>query len=266
MRTRSSIPRPGRRRHALVALTAVALAVPLLGATPVTAATSFAATTAAARTPIGARTSAVQLPTGEVARVVTTPSGATSTQLASLVPGGAHSLAAVSFSGKRYLFPDTALPYLGGRLDRGLFDTAKLPAAGGRIPVRVSYTTSTPPAVPGVTYTSTGTGTASGYLTNAGARQFGVALAKKFAADSAARSFTGTTLFGATAIRATTSSGTVTPALPMRTVIVSATDSSGAPMQVGGVAAIRTDAGAGYVAFAPIINGQARLSRSAGSR
>lgn len=257
-----------RWRQRTLSLSAVgalaALSLPAF-ATSGAAAPGFAATRAAAEASWSARGAVVLLPTGETARVLPTTGSRSRTVITSRVPGGAHTLENLVGGGKRYLIPDTAVPYLGGRLDRTLFDTALLPTgtAGVRIPVRVSYTTAGAPAVPGVTYTSTGVGVASGYLTAAGARQFGVALAKKFAADAAARSFSGTTLFGATAIRSTASSGVVTPKLPMRTVIITATDGKGQPA-LGSVIAMRTDAGAAYIAFGELVGGQTRLSLPVG--
>jgi hypothetical protein len=89
--------------------------------------------------------------------------------------------------GETTVIPVSALPYLGHGLDPGLFQPSALARAesGGRLPVRVRYA-GPAPSLPGLTVTSAGSGMADGYLTRAGARTFGAALARWPAAGHAA--------------------------------------------------------------------------------
>lgn len=75
------------------------------------------------------------------------------------------------------VIPADALPYIGKGLDPSLFDLGLLERAesGGRLPVRLTFR-GTRPALPGVTITGAGRGSAEGYLTDSSARAFGVAL------------------------------------------------------------------------------------------
>jgi hypothetical protein len=88
----------------------------------------------------------------------------------------------ITLGGRSYEIPDAAFPYLGHGLDPSLFDAAKLPRTG-RLPVTITYSGTSAPALPGVTITSTRVGTASGYLTAVSARRFGTALVRQFAVD-----------------------------------------------------------------------------------
>jgi len=90
-------------------------------------------------------------------------------------------LTELRLSGREYVIPDVALPYLGHGLDLSLFDIATQPG-GATLNVRISYTGSAP-KLPGVTITHAAGGLATGYLTATGARTFGAALARQFAAD-----------------------------------------------------------------------------------
>jgi len=90
-------------------------------------------------------------------------------------------------SGREYVIPDVALPFLGRGLDLSLFDIAAQPG-GPTLSVRVSYSGAAP-QLPGVTITREAGGVATGYLTAAGARTFGAALARQFAADHARASY-----------------------------------------------------------------------------
>ena len=71
-------------------------------------------------------------------------------------------------------------------MDPGLFQPRTLAAAepGDRLLVRVTHARPVP-ALPGVRITSSGGGTALGYLTTAGARRFGAAPARQLATDHA---------------------------------------------------------------------------------
>jgi hypothetical protein len=79
-----------------------------------------------------------------------------------------------------------ALPYLGHGLDPGLFNTANLLAAekSGKLAIQLSYAGQLP-SIPGVTITSSGGGTAGGYLTKSSDQTFAAALASQYLADRA---------------------------------------------------------------------------------
>jgi hypothetical protein len=100
-----------------------------------------------------------------------------------------------------YEFPVDAVPYLGRGLDASLFDVTALQRleSGGRLPVRLSYTGAVP-GLPGVTITSSGNGTATGYLTAASAAVFGRALARQFAAGHRSGSYAAAGLFAGVSI------------------------------------------------------------------
>lgn len=104
--------------------------------------------------------------------------------------GPAGRLIGLSLGGTDLEIPVVALPYLGRGLAPGLFEPSALARAetGGRLPVTVTYQGKVP-ALPGVTITGAGGGTARGYLTAAGAAAFGAALARQFAADHATGSY-----------------------------------------------------------------------------
>jgi hypothetical protein len=162
-----------------------------------------------------------------------------------------------------YVIPASAKPYLNRFLDPGLFDVATLTSAGAytKIPVRITFTGSTAPSVPGVTVTSTAAGAASGYLTPATAKKFGAALAAQYTADAKAHFPARTTLFGATGIRAgfAVTPG-VTPKYPMRTLIIKVLDRGGAPVPFGLVFVSNSDSFAKFLDIGFVANGEARVS------
>src|SRR5262249_44148048 len=106
---------------------------------------------------------------------------------ASALAGG---LVALGSGGSGLVTPQVALPYLGRGLDPALFRLSSLRAAetGGRLPVTVAYRGKVP-SLPGVHLTGESGGVAHGYLTAAGARTFGAALARQFLADHAKGSY-----------------------------------------------------------------------------
>ena len=110
---------------------------------------------------------------------------------AAVLPGGrGSSLIGISVAGNSDLIPPQAMPYLGRGLDPSLFDVAALAGRerAGRLPVTLAYRGELP-GLPGVTITHTASEAAQGYLTEAGARAFGAALARQFAADHARGSY-----------------------------------------------------------------------------
>ena len=229
-----------RVRHLTVtALTmAMAAAAALTTAAPATAApvaASPAAPAAAQRHQAGGTVFLVtgeQLAAGSAGVSVLAGGGRAAGQLVELRTGG-----------ETTVIPVSAIPYLGHGLDPSLFQLGALARAesGGRLPVRVRYAGSAP-ALPGLTVTSAGPGTADGYLTRAGARKFGAALARwpavGHSADRDGRHgmFAGitVTLAGAgpaatTPGRAPTAPGSAPAAGATHTLTVHGTDQAGHP-------------------------------------
>ncbi|HEU5420281.1 MAG TPA: hypothetical protein VFV41_21510 [Streptosporangiaceae bacterium] len=137
--------------------------------------------------------------------------------------------------------PAAALPYLGRGLSPALFQLSALEKAesGGRLPVRVTFTGSRP-SIPGLTVTSSGPGTAAGYLTAASAPAFGAALLRQYGADHSAGSYGTDGLFGhnvsitpagagTVAAARTAPAGTAGPAFRMHTLTVRGTNLAGKP-------------------------------------
>jgi hypothetical protein len=157
---------------------------------------------------------------------------------AGLLPGGGGRLAwamlTLGLGRTAFEIPQTALPYLGRGLDPDLFQLSSLLRAetGGRLPVTVGYRGRVP-SLPGVKITQAGRGTARGYLTLAGAKAFGAALARQFAADHARGSYGQDGMFagGVSVGLAGASSPAAGPAthFPMHTLTVTGTDLAGKP-------------------------------------
>jgi hypothetical protein len=135
--------------------------------------------------------------------------------------------------------PAAALPYVGRGLSPALFQLSTLEKAesGGRLPVRVTFSGSLP-SLPGVTITQSGAGSATGYLTAAGARAFGAALLRQYAADHASGRFGADGMFshgvgispaGAGPVAAARARAAVTPQFEMHTLTVRGRDLAGKP-------------------------------------
>jgi hypothetical protein len=124
---------------------------------------------------------AVALITGDRARLDVTPDGQ---QSATMVPGANGSAEAVGFSwaGDQYLVPDGAVAGLGSVLDPRLFDVSYLARAklGGTLPVQISYTGDTVPALPGVHVSHAAGGIASATISAAQMPQLGGVLQSAF--------------------------------------------------------------------------------------
>jgi len=183
----------------------------------------------------GTATAAILLINGD--RLVTRYDG-TGTHVAGILPGAASRLAgtmvALVLGGVRYEIPEVALPYLGRGLNPDLFRLGSLAAreAGGRLPVTIGYR-GRPPTLPGVTITHASGGAADGYLTAAGARAFGQALARQFTADHARASYGQDGMFaGGVAIGlAGAPARAAAPAVrsPMHTLTITGTSMAGRP-------------------------------------
>jgi hypothetical protein len=165
-------------------------------------------------------------------RLLVTPASGSSA--VSVLPGSASTgLIGLRVGGQAYEIPADALPYLGNGLDLTLFNVTALQHAetSGRLPVRVSFA-GAQPGLPGVTVTTSGRGTADGYLTASGAQAFGAALARQFAADhgSTGHSADGGLFAGGASLALAGGSApvpAVSPAFPMHTLTVTATNSAG---------------------------------------
>jgi hypothetical protein len=166
--------------------------------------------------------------------------------------------------GRTYLVPSLATAYLGRVLDPSLFDVTTLAAAPdpARMQVRVAHTGAAP-SLPGVTITSDRSGVAEGYLTADSAVDFGAALRTQWRADHGTGS--GTLFARVTSIAAATvAAPVVTPAFPMKTLIIHAVDATGAPTDGFGLL-MNVDDGMKYVGFLSIIGGEARVSVPVGA-
>jgi hypothetical protein len=153
----------------------------------------------------------------------------------SVLPGSPHEgLIGLGQGGAAEEIPQDVLPFLGHGLDPALFSLGELEKAesGGRLPVRLTFTGSRPD-LPGVTITSSGPGTADGYLTASGALASGAALARQSAADRAGGGQAGG-LFGnglgiTLAGGAPAAAHPVSPDYQMHTLTVDVTNSAGRP-------------------------------------
>jgi hypothetical protein len=183
--------------------------------------------------------SRVLLPNGAEALISAVPGGAR-TAAVTQTPGRglARDLQLLQVGHRTYLIPVEALPYLGHGLAPSLFELSALERAehGGRLPVALRYQGALH-APPGVTVTRSGPGAADGYLTRAGARRFGAALARQWAADRAGGRFGTDGLFasglsiGVPGVVGGLSQGRAParPDFPMHTLTVTGTTASGRP-------------------------------------
>ena len=229
------MPRPFSRAVAL--LTAVVTTVLTL-AGPAGAATRAATPAHPARPHVGPA-SRVLLITGAEALTSTVAGG---TGRAAIIGAPGHGLArdlqVLQLGHRTYLIPLEALPYLEHGLAPGLFDVGALARAerGGRLPVLLRYRGRLH-APPGVMVTRRGLGMADAYLTPAGARRFGAALAGQWRADHARGRFGTAGLFSAgLSITLPGLAGVpgrarapARPGFPMHTLTVTGTTSSGRP-------------------------------------
>ena len=161
-----------RVRHLTVTALTVAMAASAALTTAAPTAAVVAAPTAAQMHQAGRTIFLVtgeQLATGRAEVSVFADGGGSAGQLVELRTGG-----------QTIVIPVSAIPYLGHGLDPSLFQLSALARAesSGRLPVRVRYAGSAP-TLPGLTVTSAGSGMVAGYLTRAGARKFGAALARR---------------------------------------------------------------------------------------
>jgi hypothetical protein len=213
--------------------------------------------------------------TGDRVTVATSASGAT-TYAVHPAPGTAGFESFQAGDGDRYIVPAAAVPYL-GQLDRSLFDVTALAAAApadsgpdgpARIPVALSYPAGSAPVAPaGVTVTSAGDRTATGYLTPASAPSFAAALRRLIGADVAAGRPAGTTPLPArlSAPSAPTAAATtgVHPNYPLHILQLGATDLSGQAVN-GEITLTNTDSTAKETDRVDLSGGIARIAVPAG--
>jgi hypothetical protein len=163
------------------------------------AAPSVAVAAVSAAPAAGQPAGVLPLLNGDQVSAVRGPAGSSALAVRSAVRGFAGNLLHVTTGGRDYLIPTDALPYLGRGLDPALFDEASLASAAaksaGRLPISLAYRGAVP-VLPGVTITSAGAGSASGYLTVTSARTFGAALLRQFVTDHARASYGQDGMFG----------------------------------------------------------------------
>lgn len=127
--------------------------------------------------------------------------------------------------------PAEALAYLGRGLDPSLFNVGALQRAetSGRLPVDIAFA-GRQRALPGVTVTRSGPDRAEGYLTPAGARLFGAALARQFRADHRTGRYGADGLFAGVDIALRGAHAAVQrPGFRLDTLTMRATDLQGRP-------------------------------------
>jgi hypothetical protein len=205
-------------------------------------------------------------------RLVPGPGGAGSP--AQLVPAAGQPLASAILgfgAGRdRFLIPQAALPYLGHGLDLSLFRPDWLRAAedNGRLPLTISYR-QREPSLPGVTVTRAAHGVATGYLTAAGARAFGMALAQRALAKGMNASQRGGLFAGGVSL--TLAGAPAQPpqrpaAFPMHTLTVTGTNLKGRPDNSARDSAlvINADDTRRFQEISSFYRGRAKLSVPAG--
>ena len=264
------IARLGTRIPFLAAISALALAAPATAgaATPALAAsgTTVTATSAATTT---ART--VTLVTGD--RVTLTSSHGGTSALLTPAAGSGPAQTYRNAGGDEYVIPAIAAPYIGRQLDPSLFDVSALLrqnlTSGAHIPVSVTYAAGvTPSAPPGITLTSVGGQSASGYLTAASTASFNAGLRASIGADIKAGHPAGIgALFGGVtdvSLTGSTVVGAVSAHSVLHDVSISETDTSGNPLAAGSVELQNLDDLQSQSADVPVDDGVGKVALPAG--
>ncbi len=207
----------------------------------------------------------VTLVTGERVVLGTSDTGVATTQIIrAATQGPAAQVKTLTVDGDVYVMPASAQPYLGRYLDIELFNATKLAAAnpGNRIPLRITFTPGTTPSLPGVTITSSGAGSATGYVTRSSAKVFGAALADQAITDSTSGWPASSSMFGSVTGIAPdiASSPDVTPQFPQTTMVIKGISHSGGPMRFGFGVLMNMDDGRKFFGFVFMVNGEARAS------
>ncbi len=225
----------------------------------------------------GGTPAAVPLVTGDLVLVHRDPDGRERLAVQPRPDAPGHSYTIRKLHGDTLVVPAAAVPYLGRVLDPGLFDVSALlrDGASDRLPVRISYAAGSPVAAPpGVTVTGRPNATtADGYLTPAGAREFGAALDRQVRTDAGRPDSRhggggGTAVFGGvTGIRYAGSRAPepAQPRFPMHTLRLNVLDPTGAPVSGAGIDVVNVDDSRKYTGFVTATDGEARISVPAGN-
>jgi hypothetical protein len=216
---------------AAVAATAMGATTAGASAVPAPPAVQPAAVQPVPAQPVTAAARSVLLVNGDRLTVRTLPEGRS--EISVLSAASDHDgLVSLRRGGDTEMIPEDALPYLGRGLDASLFDIPLLLRAevGGRLPVRVRFS-GRRPALPGMTVTGSGPGTARGYLTSSTAGEFGMALERQFRSDHARGAYGASGLF-AGGVTVTLAGAHARPArsdVATHTLTVTGSDLSGKP-------------------------------------
>ncbi|MEP6758918.1 MAG: hypothetical protein ABJB55_06965 [Actinomycetota bacterium] len=207
----------------------------------------------------------VTLITGERVVLGTATNGTATAEIVRAADHGpAAQLKTIRIAGDTYAIPASAEPYLGRYLDVGLFDVTALTSAGfgERIPLRITFEPGSPPSLPGVTITSSGAGSATGFVTRASARVFGAALADQAVFDSASGWPATSAVFGSvTGIALDLPvAPVVIPQYPQTTVIIKGISNTGRPMRFAFGLLMNMDNGQKFTGFVFMVRGEARAS------
>lgn len=221
-----------RYRRSLVCLTGLAVLGALTAATSAQASSrsdSDAAATGLAR----AATQTVRLVTGDVVRLSQDASGRHTTQIIKAQHVGPGSVFRTYVQGgHEYVVPQSAVPYLGSRLDTGLFDVTRLaqhPASSLSVRVEVRGSSA---HLPGLAVHARAGSTVAGSFSAASAKVFGRALARQSMRDHASPTHTTGIFHGIATITSATDAATshANPATPADNVLtIKATDWAGNP-------------------------------------
>ncbi len=149
-----------------------------------------------------------------------------------LLAGAGSALVSMRLGSLTEEIPAEAIAYLGRGLDPSLFNVGALQRAetAGRLPVAITFA-GRRRALPGVTVTKSGQGREVGYLSVAGAKLFGAALAKQLRADHRTGRYGMNGLFAGGADIALLGAAAVVPRPGFRltTLTMRATDMQGRP-------------------------------------
>lgn len=222
----------------------------------------------------GVTTTTVTLITGDRVTVTRQPDGHTA-YATRPAPGGSTAFREYqNASGDKIVVPVIAMPFLGQQLDPSLFDVSALVRDGidgqSRIPVSLTFAAGVKPtAPPGVTLTSVGTSSATGYVGASSTTAFASALRAGIGADVRAHrpvgsgpmfgGVTGMTLDAAT-------NPITTPAYDLHDLDLNATYSAttSSPAVADVVLLNTDDLSRGQIIF-PIVDGAAKIAVPSGN-
>jgi hypothetical protein len=233
-----------------------------------------AATASAARAAATGGAVKVLLPTGDVVLLSAAPGGRQTASVIKAQKSGPGAVFQMFNEGKDlYVVPQSAVPYLGSTMSPSLFDVTQLAQQEqGTLSLAVQLTlrsTADRAAVPGVTITHHAGLAATGRLTVASARAFGVALARQAERDHASAThaaglFAGLARIVPAQAPATASAVAAThhvrPDYQMYTLTLNGIDSAGKKDSGDDVIVYNVDNLLKYTGDAVFSNGQAKIS------